>query len=68
VSDLYITTVGLPILLEDICGPILGIYKRLTNVEIGTEGGRAILRKGIHKGNFCCSAGKLTWIASRRTY
>jgi hypothetical protein len=30
---------GLPVLLQEICGPILGIYKshRLTNVEIGTE-------------------------------
>jgi hypothetical protein len=26
---------GLPFLLEEICGPILGIYKSLT--EIGTE-------------------------------
>jgi hypothetical protein len=29
VNDLYITTVGLPILLQEICGPILGIYKSL---------------------------------------
>ncbi len=29
-SDLYITTVGLPILLQEICGPILGKYKSLT--------------------------------------
>jgi hypothetical protein len=31
---------GLPFLLEEICGPILGIYKLLTdtmNVEIGAE-------------------------------
>jgi hypothetical protein len=30
---------GLPFLLEEICGPILGIYKSLTdmNVEIGAE-------------------------------
>ncbi len=26
VSELYITTMGLPFLLEEICGPILGIY------------------------------------------
>jgi hypothetical protein len=41
VSDLYIPTLDLPILLQEICGPILGIYKSLTdthmNVEIGTE-------------------------------
>jgi hypothetical protein len=29
---------GLPFLLEEICGPIPGIYKSLTeNVEIGAE-------------------------------
>jgi hypothetical protein len=26
VSDLYIPTIGLPILLEEICGPILRLY------------------------------------------
>jgi hypothetical protein len=31
VSDLYITTIGLPILLEEICRPILGLYKSLTD-------------------------------------
>jgi hypothetical protein len=31
VSELYIPTMGLPILLEEICGPILGIYKLLTD-------------------------------------
>jgi hypothetical protein len=36
VSDLYISTIGLPILLEEICRPILGLYKSL-NVEIGAE-------------------------------
>jgi hypothetical protein len=30
VSDLYIPTSDLPILLQEICGPILGIYKSLT--------------------------------------
>jgi hypothetical protein len=29
VSELYIYTMGLPFLLEEICGPILGIYKSL---------------------------------------
>jgi hypothetical protein len=26
VRDLYISRIGLPILLQEICGPILGIY------------------------------------------
>ena len=29
VSELYITTMGLPVLLEEICRLILGIYKSL---------------------------------------
>ncbi len=31
VSDLYIPTFGLPILLEEIFRPILGLYKSLTD-------------------------------------
>jgi hypothetical protein len=31
VSELYISTLALPFLLEKICGPILGIYKSLTD-------------------------------------
>ncbi len=31
VSDLYISTIDLPIPLQEICGPILGIYKSLTD-------------------------------------
>jgi hypothetical protein len=31
VSELYIPTMGLAFLLEEICGPILGIYKSLTD-------------------------------------
>ncbi len=31
VSEIYISTMGLPFLLEEICGPILGIYKSLTD-------------------------------------
>jgi hypothetical protein len=31
VSDLYIPTIDLPILLQEICGPIPGIYKSLTD-------------------------------------
>jgi hypothetical protein len=30
VSDLYTPTIGLTILLEEICRPILGLYKSLT--------------------------------------
>ncbi len=39
VSDLYIPTTGLPILLEEMCRPILGLYKSLTDtwMEIGAE-------------------------------
>ncbi len=32
VRDLYISRIGLPILLQEICGPILGIYKSLTRM------------------------------------
>jgi hypothetical protein len=31
VRDLYISKIGLPILLREICGPILGLYKLLTD-------------------------------------
>ncbi len=31
VSDFYIPTIGLPMLLYCVCGPIVGIYKSLTN-------------------------------------
>jgi hypothetical protein len=40
VSELYIPTMGLPVLLEEICRLILGIYtiaQRHMNVEIGAE-------------------------------
>ncbi len=37
VSELYIPTMGLPFLLEEICGPILEIYKSLKDVEIEAE-------------------------------
>ncbi len=35
VSYLYTPTMGLPILLEEICRPILGLYESHMNVEIG---------------------------------
>jgi hypothetical protein len=31
VSELYTSTMGLHFLLEEICGPILGIFKSLTD-------------------------------------
>jgi hypothetical protein len=31
VSDVYSPTIGLPILLEEICRPILGLYTSLTD-------------------------------------
>ncbi len=33
VCDLYIPTIDLPILLQEICGPILGINKSLTQTH-----------------------------------
>ncbi len=30
-SDLYIPTIDMPILLQEICGPIMVIYKSLTD-------------------------------------
>ncbi len=39
VSDLYISTIGLPILLEEICRPILGLYiNRSQTHECGNWG------------------------------
>ncbi len=47
-SHLYISTIGLPILLEEICRPIPGLYKSLTDTWMWNWGwGRAISRKGI---------------------
>jgi hypothetical protein len=46
VNDLYIPPIDLPMLLLEIIGPILGIYKTLTDTLI------AIPRKGIHNGIF----------------
>ncbi len=57
VSDLYIPTRGLPILLKEICRPILGLYiNRSQTQECWNWGwGRTIPRKGIHKWDFRCS-------------
>jgi hypothetical protein len=53
---IYIPTIDLPILLQEICGPILGIYKSLTDTWMWEFGRRKIPRKGIHKWDFRCSA------------
>ncbi len=55
VSDLYI-----PVLLEEICRPILGLYKSLTDTWMWKLGlrGRAIPRKGIHKWDFAVQCGE----------
>jgi hypothetical protein len=42
-SELYIPTMGLPFLLEKICGPILGIYKSLTDTRMWKIGAEATL-------------------------
>jgi hypothetical protein len=52
VSDLYLPTIDLPILLRERCGPILGM--RHMNVEIGTEAAQ-LPDKEIHKWNLRCS-------------
>jgi hypothetical protein len=65
VSDLYISTIGLPILLEEICRPILGLQyiNRSQTHECGNWGwGRAIPRKGIHKKDFRCSVGRNNYL------
>jgi hypothetical protein len=55
VSDLYIPTIDLPILLEEICRPIQGLYKSLIdmhmNVEIRAEAA-LFLEKEYIKGIF----------------
>ncbi len=57
VSDLNIPTIGLPILLEEICRPILGLCNRSQTHECWNWGwGRAIPRKGKYKEDFRCSA------------
>ncbi len=43
VSDLYIPTIGLPILLEEICRPILGLCKSLTDTWLWKIGADAAL-------------------------
>jgi hypothetical protein len=57
VSYLYIPTIDLPILLQEICGLILRIYYNRSQTHENGKG-RAIPRKRIHKWDFLCSAGK----------
>ncbi len=56
-SYLFIPTIDLPILLQEICGPILGIYKSLSDTrDCGNwDWGRAIPGKGTQKWDFRCS-------------
>ncbi len=54
VSHLYISTISLPILLEKICRPILGIYKSLTDkwmLKLGAEAALFLEKEYIY-GNF----------------
>jgi hypothetical protein len=56
VSDLYNPKTDLPILLQDIWGPILGIYKSLTDTWMWKLGLRSRnSQKKIHKWNCRCS-------------
>ncbi len=55
----YIPTIELPYLLEEICGPILGIHRSQTHECRNWGWGRAIPRKGIYKRNCLCSAGRI---------
>jgi hypothetical protein len=68
VSDLYIPKIDLPILLQEICGPILGIYKSLTEThECGNwDCCRAIPKEGIHKWDFRCSAYRKEIVREKR--
>jgi hypothetical protein len=57
-SDLYIPTIDLPTLPQEICGPILGIYQSLT-------GTMEIPRKGTQMGfSLQCISNALIFTAS----
>ncbi len=57
VSSLHFPTIDLAIVLKEICGQILGIYKSSQTHECGNwDWVRAIPRKGRHKWDFRCSA------------
>ncbi len=58
VSDLYISMIGLPILLEEICRPILGLYKSLTDtrmLKFGAEAALFLEKEDTYKEDFRCS-------------
>ena len=57
VRYLYITTINLPILPQEICEPILEVCINSSQAnECGNrDWGRAVPRKGIHKWDFRCS-------------
>jgi hypothetical protein len=58
VSDLYIPTIGQPILLQEnrCSGPIVGIYKSQIYKCWNWDWGRAVSFLGVIKSNFLCSA------------
>ena len=60
VWDLYISRIGLPILLQE--------YKNCSQThKCGIwDWGRAIFRKGIHKWDFCCSVGRNSRMVANR--
>ncbi len=66
VRDLYISRIGLPILLREISGRILGIYKSLTDTWMWKLELRPCnsQKKGIYKWDFPCSAAPLRTFAA----
>ncbi len=69
VCDLYIPTIGLPFLLEEICRPLLEDYINHSQThECGNWGwGRAIPGKGLHKWDFRCSVSTINERNCRET-
>ncbi len=58
VSNLYIPTIGLPFLLQEICGSIVGIYKSLTDKwmwKLGLRLRNSFSKNTYHKWDFRCS-------------